>query len=467
MNSTNLTESYDVVVLGAGSAGETVASGLAGAGRSVAVVESGRVGGECPYVACIPSKAMLIAARKGTSWQDAVARRDEAARGRDDSVSAQGLTDAGVILVRGRGRVTRPGVVSVEAGESGESGASGKSRESGASGKSRELGWTDLVVATGSHPTAPPVEGLDAVPTWTSDQALSSPDLPKRLIVLGGGPVGCELAQVYASFGTEVVLVEMADRLLVTEVSFAGELLAERLRRDGVDVRTGTRAEKAEPAGAGLRLLLEGGEVLESDRVLVATGRRANAEGLGLEQLGVEFTGNGSVPTTARCRVDGQDHVWAAGDVTGVVPWTHGANYQARAVADEILGRGHDIDVLAVPRAVYTEPAVWSVGRTPDQAAEQGIDLLTAGLDLSGNTRAYLEDATEGRVELYADRARGTLVGATAVGPLADAWTAEVALAVRARVPVAVYADVVHAFPTWGQALEPPLFELRDRLEGR
>ncbi len=352
----------------------------------------------------------------------------------------------------------RPGIVSVEPVEP---------VQPGESGESRELGWSDLVVATGSHPTAPPVEGLDAVPTWTSDQALSSPDLPKRLIVLGGGPVGCELAQVYVSFGTEVVLVEMADRLLATEAPFAGELLAERLRRDGVDVRTGTRANEVEPAGAGLRLLLEGGQALESDRLLVATGRRANAEGLGLEQLGVELTGNASVPTTARCRVEGQDHVWAAGDVTGLVPWTHGANYQARAVVDEILGRGHDIDVLAVPRAVYTEPAVWSVGLTPDQAAEQGIDLLTAGLDLSGNARAYLEDATEGRVELYADRDRGTLVGAIAVGHLADAWAAEVALAVRARLPVAVYADVVHAFPTWGQALEPPLFELRDRLEGR
>jgi dihydrolipoamide dehydrogenase len=438
-------DEYDVVVLGGGSAGEVVADGVAGAGRRVALVEERLVGGECPYYACIPSKALLLAARTGLDWSEAVARRDDASEHRDDSGTVAGLEESGVEVVRGRGRVTGPG--RLEVGD-------------------RTLGWHDLVVCSGAEPSAPPVPGLDSVPRWTSDEALVSPERPDRLVVLGGGAVGCELAQVYAAFGAQVVLVEVADRLLAGEPPFVGELLADALRADGVQLHLGAEVASARATADGVRLELADGSAAVGDRVLVATGRRPRVQGLGLESLGVEV--DGPLQIGPRCRVEGQRHVFAAGDVTGVAPYTHTANYQGRLIVAELVGTGRDADYRAVPRAVYTAPAVWSVGLTPQRAHEQGVDVETAAMDLGDSSRGFLADKTgqpsAGRVEVYADRRRGVVVGASAVGPDADSWAAELAVMVRAEVPLQVLADVVHAFPTWGEALEPPLRELRDRL---
>ncbi len=458
-------ERVDVVVLGGGSAGESIAVQLAGAGRSVVLVEAGRVGGECPYVACIPSKAILHSAHgraaavglRGTggshldpdvgaddpAFRAAAERRDELAEHRDDSAAADALEAAGVRLVRARGRVVAEGVV--EAG-------------------GRRLAYTDLVVATGSSPVEPDLPGLAEVPTWTSEQALSALDRPASLLVLGGGAVGCELAQVHARFGVRTILVDSAPQLLGREEPGVADLLAEVLRRDGVDVRLGTSVERFEPGpGGSARALLTGGGRVEAERVLVAVGRTPSSSGLGLDVLGIEPADRGQLAVDDRCRVLGHRHVWAAGDVTGEAPYTHTANYQARVVVENLLGGDRRADYRAVPRAVYTDPAVASVGQHEAQARAAGIDAVTAVMDLGEVARTATEGSAGGRLVLTADRAGRVLIGAAAIGPHADEWLSEATLAIRAEVPLDLLCDVVHAFPTFGEAYEPPLRELAGR----
>lgn len=455
---------YDVVLLGAGSAGEWVAREVAGAGRSVALIEQHLVGGECPYLACMPSKALLASLGRhravsqqvpgdsgpdssgpdsrgpgdGPAWQQAVMHRDDVAEHQDDSDSVDELTDAGVTVLRGHGRVTGPGRLVVTAGD----------------GTEQLLSWDDLVLGTGSTPVMPPLDGLDTVPTWTSDQALTSPERPCRLLVLGGGPIGCELAQVYAGFGVAVVLVEAADRLLAKEAPVIGQTMARVLTEDGVDVRTGVSAESFSPDGGAARVRLSDGDSVTVDRVLVAVGRRPAVDDAGLQTLGLDT--DSAVETDDHGRVRGAVGVWAAGDVTGVAPFTHMANYQARVVTANLLGGDRTIDARAIPRGVYTEPPVLCVGLTPEAARQAGVRLLVEGMDVGDTARAAAAGGT-GRVELYADADAGVLVGAAAIGTRADEWMAEMVLAIRARVPLAVLADTVHAFPTYAEALQPPL----------
>ncbi|WUH97285.1 NAD(P)/FAD-dependent oxidoreductase [Spirillospora sp. NBC_00431] len=431
---------YDAVVLGGGTAGELVASGLARAGRDVALVENRLVGGESPYFACVPSKSLLLSARRGETWEMAVARRDELTGRRGDDPAVARMAEAGVTVLRGRGRVLEPGRVAVNG---------------------TVHGYGDLVVCTGSEPVIPPIDGLADVPVWTSDEALSVPDLPRRLVILGGGPVGCELAQVYAAFGSQVSVIEASGRLLTAEAPFAGEVLADALRRVGVDLRLGAALGNVERKDTGLRLWLSDGGTLDADRILVATGRRPRVEDLGLEQLGITVSPGQGIPVDNTCKARSDaGGVWAAGDVTGVARTTHAARYQARVALSNLLGHHREADYRAIPRVVYTTPTVYSVGVTPTRAAELGIDLRTAGYDLAATARAAVEADERGRVELYADRSRGLLIGAAAAGLNAEEWMSEITLAIRAETPLSLLADVVHAFPTLGESVEAPLREL-------
>jgi pyruvate/2-oxoglutarate dehydrogenase complex dihydrolipoamide dehydrogenase (E3) component len=481
---------FDVVVLGGGTSGSLIAIEVSRAGRSTALVEAGLVGGEAPYLADMASKSLLQSARRGETWEHAVARRDEVAGHLDDAVAAAGLAEAGVTLIRGTGRITRPGTVEVTP-QPARGSLNGLPPAA-----CLTLRYQDLVVCTGSEPVAPPVEGLTDVPAWTSAEALTCPDLPRRLVVLGAGPVGCELAQIYAAFGSQVTLVESEPHVLAGEAQFTGEILGDALRRTGVDLRLGSAVVKAETTDAGLALTLADGTRIEADRVLLASGRRPRLSGLGLEELGISAGPGEMLPLDETCRVvpnaavkavpgapagpapgapgaasmpgtpakKTTARVWAAGDVTAVAPYTHTARYQAQIVAANILGGHRAADYRAIPRTVYTSPSVYTVGMSPSLAAATGVDLITASYDLAETARATVEDDDRGRVELYADAGAGdVLVGAAAIGPDAEEWMGEVTLAIRARIPLAVLADVVHAFPTYGEAVGRPLRGLTRR----
>ncbi|HEY6297447.1 MAG TPA: NAD(P)/FAD-dependent oxidoreductase, partial [Streptosporangiaceae bacterium] len=335
---------FDVVVLGGGTAGTHVATRVAEGGRSVALVEAGLIGGESPYLACVPSNSLLISAGRGEAWEDAVARRDRATSGLDDSEPARRLADAGVTVIRGTARITGPDTVEVSHG--GSRLANGQA--------SVPLTCTHLVIATGCEPVAPPIEGLSDIPAWTTAEGLCSPDLPRRLIVLGGGPAGCELTQIYAAFGSHVTLVEAEDRLLPTEPAFAGEILAVALRRAGAEIYLGSPATKAERTADGLTLALDDGTRIDANRLLLASGRRPRLSDLGLEALGLTIAPGEALPTTTSCRVSGAaGQVWAAGDVTGIAH-THAGRYQASVVAANILGAQREADYRAIPRCVFT-----------------------------------------------------------------------------------------------------------------
>jgi len=539
----------DVVVLGGGTAGVHVATVVAGGGKTVALVEAGLIGGESPYLACLPSNSLLLSAARGEAWEDAVARRNEVTGGLDDSASARRLTRAGVTVIRGTGRITAPGTVEVTlpSGGRGPAAAGGKASrvvppqggsggmglpgKEGASrapradppppGPTATLTYSDLVIATGCEPVAPPIEGLSDIPAWTTAQSLCSPDLPRRLIVLGGGPTGCELTQVYASFGSQVTLVEAEPGLLPGEPAFAGEILAAALRRAGAEIYLGSRATKAERTPDGLTLALADGTRIDADRLLLASGRRPRLGGLGLDALGLQVAPGMALPTTTRCEVAGvragPGRVWAAGDVTGTTH-THASHYQAGVVAANILGQRREADYSAIPRCVFTTPSVFAVGVVPDAPAgtdvpagtdaaeeappaENGLapmsdrtrrmlriarppteaeataaaepaagagtvagngrgKLIAVRASLGDTTRAHLGQDDLGCLELYADAESGVLAGAVAVGPAAVDWMGEVTLAIRAKISVAVLADVVHAFPSYGEALETALREL-------
>ncbi|MDQ3680781.1 MAG: NAD(P)/FAD-dependent oxidoreductase [Actinomycetota bacterium] len=459
-----MAQHFEVVVLGGGTAGESVASNVAREGRSVALVEAHRVGGECPFVACMPSKSLLRSAQvrhlvtravqlgarsaeppaddDDAGFETALGRRDQITRRLDDSAPAQGLQDAGVTLVRGRGRVARVGVVQVD---------------------DAEYGYTDLVVATGSSPVVPPVEGLEDVPTWTSDQALTASERPRSLVILGGGAVGCELAQAHARFGVHVALIEAAERLVPTEDPSVSGDMAALLRDDGVDVHLRSEATSSEAVSGGARLHLADGRTLEAERLLLAVGRSPNTSGIGLEVLGIE-PGRTGLGTDERCRVRDQDHVWAGGDVTGVAPFTHAANYQARVITANLLSRPARADYRAIPRAIFTDPPLASVGMTAAHAEQEGLDAVTATMELGQTARSASEGESRGRLVLVADRERGVLIGASALGGAADEWIGEAVLAIRAEIPLSVLTDVVHPFPTFSEVYEPPLRELASRI---
>ncbi|MGH7609337.1 MAG: dihydrolipoyl dehydrogenase family protein, partial [Candidatus Dormibacteria bacterium] len=412
----------DVLVLGGGAAAEALCQAGLG-GRSVVVVEQGRFGGECPFVACMPSKAMLRQARlaRGSRsgprrrrasprYADACRWRDQIAEGRDDRSHERDLRRLGVRTLRGRGRVVAPGRVEVAG---------------------RQLQAADLVLATGSQVSPPPIPGLAEAGAWTSDQLLSSSELPRSLAILGGGPVGCELAQILARFGCRVTVVEAGARLLGAEEPELAAAAAATLRADGVEVLEGVTAAAVEARGQGrVRLVLDGSGPVQADRLLVATGRVPALSGLGLEAYGLGPEPDRLVVEPS-CQVQGHDHLWAIGDATGVAPFTHTADYQGRVVAANLRGEKRQADYRAIPRAVYLDPPVAAVGLTREAAAERGLETVVASSALAETARGLLEETGAGQVLLVADRARRVLVGAAISGPGADDLIGQAALAIR------------------------------------
>ena len=453
----------DVVVIGMSPGGEYAAGTLAEAGLVVAGVEARLVGGECPYWGCVPSKMMVRAAdllmeghrvngmagaaKIDPDWAPVARRiRDEATDDWDDTVAADRFTGKGGILVRGHGRISGPGEVTVTL-----PGPDG--------GRQVLRARRGIVIATGTAPAVPPIPGLAGTPYWTNREAIETERVPGSLVVLGGGAVGAELGQVFARFGSRVTVVEKTARLLPTEEPEAGDLLAEVFAREGIGVYTGQHVTGVRHNGAGFTVTTDGGRELAGDALLVAIGRRTDLAAVGTGAVGID-EGLRAIPVDDHLRA--APGVWALGDITGKGAFTHMSIYQARIVVADILGEpSFPAQYHAVPRVTFTDPEVGAVGLTEAQAREKGLSVRTSVYPIPRSARGWIHKAgNDGFIKLVEDAGAGVLAGATSAGPTGGEVLGALVLAVHARVPVPALREMIYAYPTFHRAIEDALAEL-------
>ncbi|GID10383.1 pyridine nucleotide-disulfide oxidoreductase [Actinocatenispora rupis] len=451
----------DVVVLGLGVGGEEVAGRLAAAGLSVVGVERRLVGGECPYYACVPTKMMVRAAdllaeaRRvdgmaghadvRPDWTPVAHRiRAEATDNWNDQVAVDRLVGKGARFVRGDGRLVGPKRVAVTPADG--------------SGERVYDAGTAVVLGAGTDPAAPPVPGLADTPYWTNRQAVEVTELPASLLILGGGPIGCEFAQIFARFGVRVTVLEAADRLLPGEEPESSALVAQALSDDGVEVRAGAKVEHVTYDWRGFTARTSAGE-LTGGRLLVATGRRTSLDALGIGAAGLDPASR-LLPVDDHMRAT--DGLYAVGDVTEHGGYTHMAMYQADIAVRDILGEGgFTADYRAVPRVTFTDPEIGGVGLTEAQAHAAGLDVRVGTADLAASARGWIHKAgNAGLIKLVADHDRGVLVGATSAGPCGGEVLAALTLAVHAEVPLDRLASMITAYPTFHRTIPTALAAL-------
>lgn len=443
------TDTFDVICIGAGTAGEAVSGGLRGSGISLAILERDLVGGECPYWGCMPSKTLLRSAE--TLAEAARARKLAAsrvevtvdfakvskrtlwmARDLDDSNPAKAIVDTGATLIRGDARLIDSKTVEIDG--------------------RRLTARKAIVIANGTLAAVPPIPGIDGVEYWTNRQAAVPRALPKSLAVLGAGAIGAELSLAFARLGCAVELIEGAPTVIPLEEPEAGRLLKKHLEAEGIKVHTGAKVIAIAKAGRGVIVKLAGGAEVKADRLLVATGRRSDFEGWELGAAGLSKTERGWLKTDPKTLLAAPG-VYGAGDVTGLGGFTHLSYYHGQLIARALRGEKIRADHSAIPRVTFTDPEVASVGLSEKQARDGGIDVVVGATDAGESARGYIQDFQDGLVKLVIDRKRKVLVGATIVSPRAGEMIGELILAVKTRTPISVLKDTVRPFPTFSRVI--------------
>lgn len=451
-----MSDEFDVICIGAGPAGEAIGVELKGSGLSLAVVEKNLVGGECPYWGCMPSKTLL---RSGETLAEAARARELAAsrveftvdypkvhkrtmwmvRELDDTRAAEAFTKAGHALIRGQGRLTGPRSVSVEG---------------------RELtARKAIVVATGTAPAMAQIPGIESVDAWTNHEAVLAKELPRRLVVIGAGAVGAELAQAFLRLGSKVHVFEAAARVLAAEEPEAGTYVQGKLVAEGMEVSCSITIDRLDFEDGEIHVHTKEGGLVACDRLLVATGRRPNLDGLDLAAAGIETTDRGWLKVDPET-LEAGDGIYAVGDVNGIGGFTHLSHYHGTVVGRRLRGEAIVANHVAVPRVTFTDPEVGSVGLTESAARYQGLNIRVGSGEVADSARGAIHGEPGGPIKIVVDDDRKVVVGATFVGPRSGELLSELTLAMRAEIPLPVLADTLHAFPTFSRILQGILDQL-------